>query len=239
VNSCDHATAVSKVFSQIDGGGVAATCFVPPCIFTTATTPQSAPTAGGTYTATITRTSGDCNYSSESLSSFITIGSGGTGAGASGTLTYTVGPNFGGARSGFIRIRWTNGSTLLQVDQAAGTAVAFTMTDTNAGSGATTNCAIRTTSTPCVFNVTAGTFSSSATYTWHIDYQYGGNASHDFTSTNSSFQFTQTCGGPGSTASGNATTLNVTLTVTDGNSTITVQSGSGSQPSLNITFHTC
>ena len=35
--------------------------------------------------------------------------------------------------------------------------------------------------TPCVFSVTAGTFSSTAVYTWHIDYQYGGTASHDFT----------------------------------------------------------
>ena len=34
VNQCDHSTAVQKVFSQIDGGAVTATCFVAPCMFT-------------------------------------------------------------------------------------------------------------------------------------------------------------------------------------------------------------
>lgn len=239
VNSCDHTTAVSKVFTQIDGGGVAATCFVPPCLFTVSPTTQTVPTAGGTFTATVTKTSGDCTFQAESLDSFITIGGGTTGSGAATTVTYTVGPNFGSARSGFIRIRWTNNSTLLQIDQAAGTAAAFTMTDPNAGSGAATNCAIRTATTPCVFTVTAGTFSSSAVYSWHVDYQYGGTASHDASGTSSTFQFAQTCGGPGATAGGAQTALNVTLTVTDGNSRVTVVSGSGAQSPLTITFFTC
>lgn len=239
VNSCDHPTSVQKVFSQIDGGGVAPTCFVPPCIFTISPTTQTIPTAGGTFTATITRSSGDCSYGAESLDSFVTIGGGASGSSTTSTLTYTVAPNFGGARSGTIRVRWTNNSTLLQINQAGGTAVAFTMTDPNAGSGAATNCAIRTTSTPCVFTVTTGTFSANAVYTWHIEYQYGITASHDFTSTNSSFQFAQTCGGPGATAGGTLTPLNVTLTVTDGNSSITAQSGTGGQPPLSITFFTC
>jgi hypothetical protein len=90
-----------------------------------------------------------------------------------------------------------------------------------------------------VFTVTPGNFSANAIYTWHIEYQYGGTSSHDFTSPNPSFQFTQTCGGPGSTLAGTQTPLNVMLTVTDGNTTVTVQSGAGSQPSLTITFHTC
>jgi hypothetical protein len=32
-NACDHSTAVSKVFSQIDGGPVTATCFVQTCSY--------------------------------------------------------------------------------------------------------------------------------------------------------------------------------------------------------------
>jgi hypothetical protein len=239
VNSCDHATAMQKVFSQIDGGGVAATCFVPPCVFTVSPSTQEVPTAGGTFTATITRTSGDCNFGAESLDSFVTIGSGSSGTSAATTLTYTVGPNFGSARTGTIRVRWTNNSTLLHLNQASGTAVAFTMTDPNAGSGATTNCAIRASATPCVFTVSAGTFSSSAVYTWHVEYQYGGGVSHDFSSTSPNFQFTQSCGGPGATAGGTQTPLNVTLTVTDGSSNITVQSGAGTQPALTITFFPC
>ena len=238
VNACDHATAVSKVFSQIDGGGVAATCYVPPCIFSVSPTTQAATAAGATFTATVTRTSGDCSYSAESLDSFITITGGATGTAASSTLTYTVGRNFIGARSGFIRIRWTNNSTLLAVTQEAGTAAAFTLTDPNNSSSTTTTCLIRTTSTPCRLDVT-GSFSSSAIYTWSINYQYGGTISHDFTSSGQSFSFSQTCGGPGATAAGNGTALNVTLVVTDGNSTTTVQTGQGGQPGLTIKFFSC
>jgi hypothetical protein len=239
VNQCDHPTSVQKVFSQIDGGGVAATCFVPPCVFTITPTTQTVPAAGGTFTATITRTSGEnCAFGAESLHSFVTLGSGASGS-ATTTLTYTVTPNFGSARSGTIRVRWASTSALLEINQAAGTTGAFTMTDPNVSSAATTNCAIRTASTPCVLTVTAGTFSANAVYTWHVDYQYGGTASHDFSSTSSTFQFAQTCGGPGATAAGTQTALNVTLTVTDGGSTFIVQSGAGSQPSLTITFFTC
>jgi hypothetical protein len=233
VNSCDHTTSVQKVFSQIDGGGVSPTCFVPPCVFTISPNTQTVSTGGGTFSAIITGSSAECTFGAESLDSFVTIGSGTSGTGLTNTLTYTVAPNFGSARSGTIRVRWTNNSTLLQINQAGGTAVAFNM---NAGA---TNCAITTTSTPCTLTVTAGTFSSNAVYSWHVDYVYGITASHDVSSTNPSFTFSQTCGGPGATAGGTQTPLNVTLTVTDGNSVTTVQSGAGSQPPLTITFFSC
>ena len=79
VNQCDHPTSVQKVFSQIDGGGVAPTCFVPPCIFTVTPTTQSVPAAGGTFTAIVTRTSGDCAFGAESLGSFVSLVSGTSG----------------------------------------------------------------------------------------------------------------------------------------------------------------
>ncbi len=238
-NQCDHSTSIQKVFSQIDGGGISPTCYVPPCIYTISPATQAVTEAGGTFTLALTRTSGDCAFTAESLESFVTISSGTSGNGTS-TITYAVGRNFGGARSGRIRVRWANTSAILEINQAAGTTVAFTMTDPNAGSGATTNCAIRTASTPCEFSVSSGVFSSSAVYTWHIEYQHGnGMGSHDITSTSSTFRFTQACGVPDGTAAGNTRTLSVTLTVTDGNSTTTVQSGAGGQPSLFITYYTC
>jgi hypothetical protein len=239
VNQCDHPTAIQKVFSQIDGGGVAATCYVPPCIYTLSPITQAVPTGGGTFTLAVTKTSGDCSFTAESLDSFITIGSGTSGSGTS-TVTYTVGPNFGAARTGRIRVRWAQTSAILEINQAVGTSVAFTLTDTNAGSGTTTNCAIRAASTPCVLTVSSGTFSSSAIFTWHVEYQQGsGIGSHDFTSTNTSFTFNQSCGIPGSTAGGTAQELKVWLTVTDGNSIVNVQSGVAGQPTLTITFFTC
>ncbi len=87
VNQCDHPTSVQKVFSQIDGGGVAATCFVTPCLFTAAPTTQTAPAAGGNFTAVVTRTSGDCAFGAESLGSFVSIVSGISSSEPTTTLT--------------------------------------------------------------------------------------------------------------------------------------------------------
>ena len=237
VNQCDHPTAVQKVFSQIDGGGVAATCFVPPCIFTLSPRTQSVAAAGGTFTTIVTKASGDCTYTAESLNSFVSLVSGITGSDAATTLTYQVDPNSGGSRSALIRVRWTNNSTLLEINQAA-FATGFVMTDPNAGPGTTTTCSIRTMTTPCVFTAT-GDVEGPVTYTWTASYVYGTTITHTQTGTSPTFQFTQTCGGPGSTAGGTETALNVTLTVTDAKGTTTVQSGSGNQPPLIIKFFTC
>ena len=238
VNQCDHPTSVQKVFSQIDGGGVSPTCYVPPCIFTVSPTTQNVPAAGGTFTAVITKTSGeDCTFAAESLGSFVSLVSGTGGSGATTTLTYNVAPNPGGARSTLIRVRWTNNSTLLEINQEANT-TAFNMTDPNTGPGETTTCSIRTTATPCMFAAT-GNVTGTATYTWVASYEYGSTITHNQAGTSPNFQFTQTCGGPGATASGVEVPLNVTLTVTDSNGTTTVQSGAGSQPALTIKFFSC
>ena len=237
VNQCDHPTSVQKVFSQIDGGGVAATCYVPPCIFTVSPTTQTVPAAGGTFTALVTRTSGDCTFGAESLGSFVSVVGGSGGSDPTTTVTYTVEPNPGGARSTFIRVRWTNNSTLLEINQDANT-TAFTMTDPNNGPGETTTCLIRSIATPCVFAATANV-SGALTYTWAVSYQYGTTITHNQSGPSPNFSFTQTCGGPGSTASGVETPLNVALTVTDSNGTTIVESGSGRQPPLVIKFFTC
>jgi hypothetical protein len=237
VNQCDHPTAVQKVFSQIDGGGVAPTCFVPPCIFTVTPTTQAVPAAGGTFTAVITRTSGDCVFGAESLGSFVSLTGGTSGTAAATTLTYTVAPNTGPERSTQIRVRWINNSTLLDINQA-GFATAFTLTDPQNSTDPTTTCLIRTVATPCVLTAT-GPVTGTATYTWVVSYQYGTLVSHSQTGTSPSFTFTQTCGGTGATAGGTESPLNVTLTVTDANGTTTVLSGSGGQPPLTIRFFTC
>jgi hypothetical protein len=236
VNQCDHPTAVQKVFSQIDGGGVSPTCFVPPCIFTITPTTQDVTAAGGTFTAVITKASGDCTFGVESLSSFVTLVSGTSGTDTT-TLTYRVDPNTGSSRSAFIRVRWTNNSTLLEINQGASSA-AFIMTDPQNSTSPTTTCLIRTVATPCVFTPT-GPVTGAATYSWTASYQYGVPVVHSQSGSTPTFSFTQTCGGAGSTASGTETTLSVTLTVTDANGTTTVVSGSGSQPPLTIKFFTC
>jgi hypothetical protein len=237
VNQCDHATSLQKVFSQIGGGGVAPTCFVPPCAFTISPSTQSVPAAGGTFTATITKSSGDCTFLAESLSPFVTLVSGTSGTATTTTLTYQVAANSSGIRSGQIRVRWTGSSTLLDINQAA-QRIAFTMSDPAISSDATTTCSIKASPTTCLFAAT-GEVVGSVTYAWTATYQYGTTVTHTQTGTSPSFAFTQTCGGSGATAGGTEVPLNVTLTVTDTNGVTTVTSGSGSQPALTIKFFTC
>ena len=240
VNACDHTTAVDKVFSQIDGGGVAATCFVPPpCAYTAAPTSQSVPAAGGTFTVAITRASGTCAYAAESLSSFISLTTGTTGDG-NGTLTYTVPANAGASRSGQIRVRWTNGSTLVDVNQT-GSALntSFILIDPSASSGATTVCQIKSAATQCQL-VASANLTAPSTFTWTVTYNYPTLITRTQSSTSPTFAFTETCGGTGSSAAGTDVTMNVTLTVTDPNTGAeTVTSGSGSQPALTIKLFTC
>lgn len=240
VNACDHTTAVDKVFSQIDGGGVAATCFVPPsCAYTTSPTSQSVPAAGGTFTVAITRASGTCTYTAESLSSFISLTTGTTGDG-NGTLTYTVPANSGPSRSGPIRIRWTNGSTLVDVNQgSAALSTSFILIDPSQSSGATTVCQIKTAATQCTL-VASADISAPSTFTWTVTYTYGALITKTQSTTSNTFTFTETCGGSGSTSGGTDTAMNVTLTVADPNKgTTTVTSGSGGQPALGIKLFTC
>ena len=237
VNQCDHASSVQKVFSQIDGGGVAPTCFVPPCVYTIAPSTHNVGAAGGTFTATITRTSGDCTFGAESLSPFVSLVSGTEGTTSPTTLTYTVQPNTGGTRSGAIRVRWTGNSTLLEINQSA-QSIMFTMSDPVAQPGTTTTCLITSNPTTCLFAAT-GEVTGAVTYAWTATYQYGTTVTHSQSGTSPNFSFTQTCGGSGATATGTEVPLNVTLTVTDTNGITTLQSGSGSQPPLTIKFFTC
>ena len=236
VNACDHTTSVDKVFSQIDGGGVAATCFVPACVFTASPTSQAVPGAGGTFTVTVTRTGAACPWAAESLGSFVSITS---GAGTdTGTVTYTVAANTGAARSAQIRIRWTNGSTLVDVNQT--NAASFTLIDPSRSSNETTVCQIRTAATQCTLVANADV-SSAATYTWTVTYNYGTTTiTKTQSNTSNTFTFTEQCGATGSSSGGTDTSMNVTLTVADptrGSQTVT--SGSGSQPLLGIKLFTC
>jgi hypothetical protein len=236
VNQCDHPTSIQKVFSQISGGGVAPTCFVPPCVFTVTPTTQTIPATGGTFTAVVNRTSGEnCTYGAESLGSFVGITGGASGSAATQTVTYVVAPNTGPPRSTAIRVRWTNNSTLLELHQES---IAFSMTDPNNAPGATTTCLIRVANTPCVF-VASGTTTGPTTYTWTATYQAGGVVTHTATTGSPNFSFTASCDAPGHTPAGTETPLNVTLTVTDANGTTTVVSGAEHQPPLIIKLFSC
>ena len=216
VNQCNHTETVQKVFSQIDGGGVAPTCFVPPaCSYRAAPTSQTVPAAGGTFTIAVTRVGSACQWAAESLAPFVTITSGsGTD---SGTVTYTVPPNTGAPRSTQIRVRFTNGSQLVDINQAGSALnVSILLVDPAQSTQPTSVCQIKTASTTCTLIANA-TLSATSTFAWTVTYNYPNLITHTGTGTSNTFNFTQTCGGGGSTAAGTDTPMNVSVTVTDPN----------------------
>jgi hypothetical protein len=216
VNACDHATAVAKVASQIAGGGVSATCFVPPCVFSLSAGSQSVPAAGGTFTVTVNKVSGDCSFGAESLGSFVSITNGGSGS-ATGTLTYTVAPNSGPPRSTQIRVRWPNNSILLEINQAGSALnVSILLVDPAQSTQPTSVCQIKTPATRCQLIANA-TLSATSTFAWTVTYNYGVVITKTQSNTSNQFTFTEQCGGSGSTAAGTDTPMNVSVTVTDPN----------------------
>jgi hypothetical protein len=233
VNQCNHSESVVKIFSQIDGGGVAPTCFVPPpCSFTAAPSSQSVPASGGTFTITVTRVGSACDWRAESLGSFVNVTS---GAGTdTGTVTYTVAPNTGPARSTQIRVRWLNGSTLVDINQAeASLSASVVLIDPSQSTGATSVCQIRSTATQCQL-VASADISAPSVFTWTVTYNYGTAITKTQSSTSNVFTFTETCGGPGSSSGGTDAQMNVTLSVADPNKgTTTVNSA------FTIRFFTC
>src|SRR5207249_1960566 len=89
------------------------------CAYSLSATSASAATGGATGSLNVTATAG-CSWTTQSNAAWITVVSGGTGSG-NGTISYSVAPNTGAARSGTLTIA---GQTFT-IDQAAG-AVACT-----------------------------------------------------------------------------------------------------------------
>lgn len=73
-----------------------------PCVTFTPDS-SSFPTSGGTGTITVTTTMQGCRWSAQSDASWITIITGAYGTG-SGTINFSVSPNGGGSRTGYIEI---------------------------------------------------------------------------------------------------------------------------------------
>ncbi len=91
-----------------------------PCAYTIDPASQSAGDLGGTFTATITRTSGSCGWQARTSDSTMISFPSATSGGGSGTLTYLVPTWTGlGPRTGTIFIEWSGGSAQLTVRQSA------------------------------------------------------------------------------------------------------------------------
>ncbi len=175
--------------------------------------------SGGTFTITVTRTPGaaaTCTYTAESLSAFISITDAGTGT-TGGTVTYTVPANTGPARSGQIRVRWPNGSTLVDINQGGSFLNAqILLVDPAQSTQPTSVCHDQDHGHECQLIANAN-LSGTSTFTWTVTYSYNGVVTRTQSNTSNVFTFTETCGVPGASTGGTDTPMNVTLTVTDPN----------------------
>jgi predicted phage tail protein len=124
--------------------------------------------------------------------------------------------------------------------------VSFQFFDPATQASATTSCNIVSpfTTSPSVCESRSTSFTTGANaivlYEWTAQYFYGTAKTVTQSGTNPVFSIGETCGGPGSTDTGAAQALSVTLTVTDnlGNKS-TVVSGTGSQPPLQLRLFKC
>jgi hypothetical protein len=219
LNGCDHATAVQKVISQIEGKGIAATCYVPPLPCNYRLTPGSRNVGGtgGTFEVEFFHVSGPtCTWSVASDQSWVTITPPTSGEGAT-RVQYRVAQNGASdSRTANIRFDWSGGSTNHIVFQSGSDLnVSITLTDTaRSGTAATDSCHIKSPSTPCTLTASAN-IQGTSTFNWTVTYLYPNLITHTNFSNSNVFTFTQQCGGGSSTATGFDTTMTVTLIVTD------------------------
>ena len=235
-SGCDHATSVQKTMTQIDGNPAPESCVVQ-CAYHV-DTPASVPGVGGTFTASLRRTSGSCEWIALSESPWITLARPITGGDRS-VLTYNVAANAGAARSGWIRFVYAGGITYLEVTQGAPSGVTgFQFFDPATTTSPVTECAIRTTSTICRLTPVVVGAATIATYDWYVEYAYGGIQVRTQTGATASFSFTESCGV--SPAEGAVIPLKVRLIATDtSGSSTTIVAGQAGQPALQLRTFNC
>ena len=237
-SGCDHTTALNSVMTQIDGNPAPSTC-VSQCAYYV-DTPVSVSGNGGTFTASMRRTSGSCEWAALSEATWITLARPVTGGDRS-VLTYNVAANNSGApRSGWIRFVYPGGVSYLEVTQGTpSNVIGFQMFDPATSTSPTTECRVRTTSTICTLSaITSGLTTTITTYDWRVEYAYGGTKVRTQTGPQSSFSFTESCGV--SPSEGAVLPMTVRLIVSDaaGNSR-TIYSGQAEQPALQLRTFTC
>src|SRR5262249_53124259 len=138
----------------------------------------------------------------------------------------------------------SNEVTLVVGPTAPTTLVAsFQMFDPSTQQSATDTCRITSSlGSTCRLQSTSFPLGTNTivSYTWTVQYTYGTVKSFTQTSSSTTFSFTDSCGGDGSTSDGVTQPLSVTLSVTDNlGATATATSGAASQAPLKIRLFTC
>jgi hypothetical protein len=242
INACDHATAASKVVSQIGGGPVAATCFVA-CEYALNPSAASVNYAPASISFEVRPNPGGCAWTVTSDASWLTFPSDLRNGSGYSTIPLTVAQNNSTSeRTGRIRVAWSGGGATYTIVQRGIPFVAsFTMLDPfRSGGAAATECWIRSNPTPCNFVVDANLPGGNYQYQWRISYNYGIDKVISQIVTTSTYSFSDSCGANGSSPDGPTVDLDVALTITDdrGN-TISLRSNENSQPPLRVKLYTC
>lgn len=208
------------------------------CAFTVSPAAASVSNSGGAVAITVT-TGSTCNWTAASNAAFITVSpASGTG---NGTVTATVAAGSGPERSGTLTVA---GQTVTITQTAAGgIAVAFRMFDPTISPNPTTECRITSPfASTCTLESTSFPLGTNGlvSFAWTVQWTDGSLVTRTQIGAGTTFSFTHTCGGPNSTIDGTPQPLSVTLAVTDSfSNTVTVTSGSGSQPPLFIRLFKC
>lgn len=237
-SGCDHATAVARVMTQVDGNPAPASCVTQCAYFVE--TPASVSGDGGTYSAHLRRTHGTCEpWVALSETSWIILSAPVTG-GDRGLQTYTVLPNnTGGARTGWLRFTYAGGVSNLEVRQSTPSEVAgFEFFDPATSPSPTIECRIRTAGTVCTLAVATSSATAATTYDWRVEYAYNGTKVRTQTSNLPSFSFTESCGTAPIT--GAVIPITVTLIASDASGgSRTLISGQENQPALQLRTFSC
>ena len=245
VNQCDHATAVQKVFAQIDGAPPSNTC-TPVCAYRPAPGGRNHSAAQQDSFFDLHGEPGGCGWTASSDAPSWLILSPDYSSGRNGlSIPYTVLQNVsGGPRSGRIRIAWDGGGSATYIVNQDGNNLitTFTMTDSfRSGSSPTTECHFRSTATPCTFTATSNLPGSTYTFKWTVSYLYSGAMKvSSVEGPGSTFTITDACGATDAAAGGADSPLMVELTISDNlGNTQTIRSGEGQQPALKVVKHPC
>lgn len=239
-NACDHPTSVQKVFSQIAGNGVSATCYVPPCSYWIRRDYLEVGVAAGKNTVDLNANTAGCTWTATSDSSWLTLSAPTSGTEAA-TVSFSYTANQGAFRTGTIRFEWPGGSARYRVEQAASpTTLTVQLFDPFRSSNATTNCQIRSSGAANTCNLVASTNLPGAvtSYVWSASYVYGTTTKTvTQSSASNTLAITDQCGRTGSSAEGTAADLTVSVTATDSQgNTQSLSIGAGV---LRMTFYTC
>jgi hypothetical protein len=237
-NSCDHATSVRNVFTQIDGGPIAPVC-AQPCLYSLSQAQQNVPGSGGTFEVVAFRRAGECSWTATSESPFLRLVT--ESGGSADPLRYTVDANGGAARTGTIRLAWPDGFVQLTVNQDGGpAAISFVLIDPSRSPNPTTECEIRSASTTCTLKATSNLQTPIATYHWDVSYAYGPTKFWAQLAAADTFSFIEACGQATASNDGTINQMFVTLQAIDTNGNIyTLQSGANGQPALTIKLFNC